>query len=95
MVKVAVGQADEFLAPDALKGASPEFISLFRFVFIGASSRLVVSEGSRRGYRCIWASRSGAGARIRTRRAGGSNCQHLRWTCESGGVFGTGISLYI
>ncbi len=47
MVKVAVGQADEFSAPDALEGALPEFISLFLFVFIGAGSRLVVSEGSR------------------------------------------------
>ncbi|CAM6061656.1 unnamed protein product [Sphagnum tenellum] len=40
MVKVAVGQADEFSAPDALKGALAEFISLFLFVFIGAGSVL-------------------------------------------------------
>jgi aquaporin TIP len=40
MVKVAMGQADEFSAPDALKGALAEFISLFLFVFIGAGSVL-------------------------------------------------------
>ncbi|CAM6051025.1 unnamed protein product [Sphagnum compactum] len=39
-MKVAVGQANEFSAPDALKGALAEFISLFLFVFIGVGSVL-------------------------------------------------------
>jgi aquaporin TIP len=40
MVQIAVGEPEEFAAPDALKGALAEFVSLFLFVFIGVGSVL-------------------------------------------------------